>query len=193
MWVCFVIVLLQWIVELCEIVLCDKVFEFLFVLFSGMVFCFVVEGQLIDESLDVMKWVLVQNDLENWLFMLVEGWDLIEWCDGLFKCVLDCIKYVICYFDEDFEENCDFVMVFFWDLDVRIDQWIFDYLMIVDYVILLFVCQFVYIDKVWFDVQNLLFVYRWLVMFFLVLWFIDIMLKYDKWQVGDDLIFFGFV
>ena len=181
----------QQTVELREIVLRDKAPDFLSASPSGTVPCLVVDGQSIDESLDVMKWALAQNDPENWLSMPAEGWDLIDRCDGPFKRALDRTKYATRYPDEDPEKNRDLAMAFLRDLDDRIDQWIFDRPTIADYAILPFVRQFAHIDKALFDAQNLPSVHRWLATFLSAPRFTDIMSKYNKWQAGDDPIFFG--
>lgn len=48
-------------------------------------------GAVIDESLDVMRWALVQNDPLNWLRSIDDG--LIAANDGPFKASLDRYKY----------------------------------------------------------------------------------------------------
>jgi glutathione S-transferase len=48
-------------------------------------------GMVVDESLDVMRWALAQDDPENWL--LRDDAALIALCDGSFKRDLDGYKY----------------------------------------------------------------------------------------------------
>lgn len=52
------------------------------------------DGQVIAESLDIMRWALSQSDPEGWLAR--EDSRLIEANDGLFKHHLDRYKYAIC-------------------------------------------------------------------------------------------------
>lgn len=56
------------------------------------------DGGVIDESLDLLRWALSQNDPENWL-EFGQSDDLIEWCDGDFKHHLDRYKYASRYED----------------------------------------------------------------------------------------------
>lgn len=51
------------------------------------------DGQVIDESLDIMNWALAQNDPEHWLDAGDEAEKLIQWNDGEFKYYLDRYKY----------------------------------------------------------------------------------------------------
>jgi glutathione S-transferase len=50
-------------------------------------------GKVIDESLDIMRWALVQNDPEHWLNTDEDAERLIQWNDGEFKYYLDRYKY----------------------------------------------------------------------------------------------------
>lgn len=53
------------------------------------------EGQVVDQSLEIMQWALAQHDPDSWLF----GWEqpdnqmLLDTNDGLFKHWLDRYKY----------------------------------------------------------------------------------------------------
>ncbi|RJF91606.1 glutathione S-transferase [Sphingomonas cavernae] len=60
-------------------------------------------GQVLDESLDIMRWALGQNDPENWLVDDREGSEthaLIARNDGPFKHHLDRYKYATRYSDD---------------------------------------------------------------------------------------------
>ena len=58
-----------------------------------------LDGEVVDESLDVMCWALKQNDPEGWLDSEVS--DLIGENDGAFKAALDRYKYPNRFPDED--------------------------------------------------------------------------------------------
>lgn len=51
------------------------------------------DGNVIDESLDIMRWALAQNDPERWLNTDEDAEKLIQWNDGEFKYYLDRYKY----------------------------------------------------------------------------------------------------
>jgi len=59
-----------------------------------------IDGQVIDESLDVMRWALAQRDSEDWLLqqnpeLQANAFALIAENDGAFKQALDCYKYAV--------------------------------------------------------------------------------------------------
>lgn len=78
-----------------EIILRDKPPEMLAASPKGTVPVLVLtDGRVIDESLDVMHWALVQNDPESWLNAdTAETARLIAQNDGPFKHALDRYKY----------------------------------------------------------------------------------------------------
>ena len=76
-------------VELREVYLKEKPKEFLASSVSATVPCMVTQEKIIDESLDIMLWVLKKNDPQNWLKMPKIGFDLIKENDGPFKYYLD--------------------------------------------------------------------------------------------------------
>lgn len=177
-------------VELREVLLRDKAPEFLEVSASGTVPCLEVDGYAIDESLDIMRWALKKHDPEGWLDMPQEGWDLIEQADGPFKQALDRTKYASRYPDIDLRESRADAMAFLYQLEERMDDWIFDKPTIADFAILPFVRQFAFIDKTLFDAQDLPNIHRWLEDFLSSRLFNDAMVKYEKWVSGDQPIVF---
>ena len=80
-------------VEIREIVLREKPKEFLATSPSGTVPSLRLKMTVLDESLDIMKWALGQNDPTNLMEMPEYGFDLISECDGNFKRALDRTKY----------------------------------------------------------------------------------------------------
>jgi glutathione S-transferase len=79
-------------VEHREIMLRDKPAEMLAASPKGTVPVLVLpDGAVIDESLDIMRWALSQNDPDGWLGRIDDG--LIAENDGPFKAALDRYKY----------------------------------------------------------------------------------------------------
>ena len=77
-----------------EIVLRDKPAELLAESPKGTVPVLVLpNGQVIDQSLDIMLWALRQNDPYHWLENAEDALKLIAQCDGDFKFHLDRYKY----------------------------------------------------------------------------------------------------
>jgi len=171
-------------VELREIVLRDKPEAFLQASASASVPCLVTDDDVLDESLDVMKWALAQRDPGGWLDMPDEGWDWIERADGPFKDALDRTKYAPRYPGVDPLEHRALASEFLSDLDAQIDAWIFDRETLADHAILPFVRQFAFIDKRWFDAQPWPSLQGWLARYLASERFQAIMPKYDQWEDG---------
>ncbi|UWR35165.1 glutathione S-transferase [Sulfitobacter sp. W027] len=177
-------------VHLREVVLRDKPQAFLEASPSATVPCLVTESGPIDESLDIMKWALAQNDPEGWLDMPPEGHDWIARADGPFKNALDRTKYAIRYPEEDPRDQCRKAAAFLHDLDTQLGEWIFDRPTLADYAILPFVRQFAFIDRAWFGAQDWPAVRGWLDRFLESSRFESVMDKYPQWQPGDALVSF---
>jgi glutathione S-transferase len=81
--------------ELREVVLSDKPAEMLAISAKGTVPVLqLTDGQVIDESLDLMHWALQQSDPEHWLNVNEDETQLLIKCnDGEFKQNLDRYKY----------------------------------------------------------------------------------------------------
>jgi glutathione S-transferase len=89
-----------------EVVLRDKPAEMLAASPKATVPVLVLpNGQVIDQSLDIMLWALRQNDPYGWLEHEKEALDLIVQCDGDFKYHLDRYKYPNRY--EKDGQTCD--------------------------------------------------------------------------------------
>lgn len=180
-------------VELREILLRDKAPEFLATSPSGTVPCLKVDDQVIDESLDVMKWALGQNDPQNWLDMPDEGHALIATADGPFKQALDRTKYHVRYADADPEAERAKAYAFLADINDQLGPkaYLFkDSPSLADMAILPFVRQFANIDKPRFDADVGPNTARWLESFLASDRFAAIMPKYPVWASGDAPTFF---
>lgn len=171
-----------------EIVLRDKAPEFLAASPKGTVPVVVDQGQVIEESLDVMKWALARNDPDGWLDMPDAGHALIAQSDGPFKTALDHTKYANRYPDQDAALARNAASEYLWQLDDILagNDWLFGAKpTLADFAILPFVRQFANIDRDWFDAQGWTHLQRWLDAFLASDQFAGIMTKYPKWQAGD--------
>ncbi|KEJ90485.1 glutathione S-transferase [Sulfitobacter donghicola] len=177
-------------VELREVVLRDKPEAFLAVSPSATVPCLVDKALVVDESLDIMKWALDQNDPQGWLDMPEAGHDWIARADGPFKHALDRTKYATRYPDEDATKHRNDACIFLCDLDQALGPWIFDQPSLADYAILPFVRQFAFIDKAWFDAQPWPNLHAWLGAFLASEDFQAIMPKFEQWQPQSAPVFF---
>ena len=180
-------------VTLREIVLRDKPAPFLAASAKGTVPVLQLSDRVIDESRDIMIWVLTQNDPESWLDMPQVGMDLIATCEGPFKQALDHTKYAVRFPDLDTAEQREKAMVFLRVLNERLEKT--PYLMggqirLADMAILPFVRQFANTDRLWFDAQNLGPLTAWLDAFLVSDRFARIMTKYAPWQDGQDDVLF---
>jgi glutathione S-transferase len=157
------------------------------------------DGEVIDESLAIMRWALSQADPEGWL----EGADntLIERNDGPFKQALDRYKYPTRYPDEARGDEVTFQldhrthgMAFLQDLDARLGGRAFlcgERPTLTDIAIFPFVRQFANTDRDWFDAQGLPHVQEWLETHLASDIFAAIMAKFAPWKAGDPQVIFG--
>ena len=171
-------------VEIREVYLKEKPKEFFFFFVSATVPCMVTQEKIIDESLDIMLWVLKKNDPQNWLKMPKIGFDLIKENDGPFKHYLDQTKYYSRYPEINPEESRKKASIFLIKLENMMDN---NYLFgndpsLADMAILPFVRQFANTDFEWFEKQNWPNVKKWLNKFISSEIFNLIQIKYDKWS-----------
>lgn len=177
-------------VALREILLRDKPAAFLAASPSGTVPCLVTRDSVIDESLDIMKWALAQSDPQGLLTMPAQGHDLIAQNDGPFKFALDRCKYASRYPDHDPDTQRAAALDFLHRLEGQLDIWLFAQPSLADFAILPFVRQFAFIDKSWFDAQDLPKVQAWLTRFLTSAAFAHVMQKNAVWAPdAQDVIF----
>ncbi len=186
-------------VELREIVLRDKAPEFLAASPSATVPCLVTgEGDVIDESLDIMLWALRRHDPESWLAPEAASMEdmqaLIGRIDGPFKRHLDRYKYDTRYEDADREDERAEASRYLFDLNGRLSgsPWLFgSRASLADFAILPFVRQFANTDRTWFEAQDWPSLLRWLSAFEASDRFAAIMPKVSRWQAGAEPVVFG--
>ncbi len=184
--------------ELREIVLRDKAPEFVEVSPKATVPVLVLsDGQVVEESLDVMQLVLEGNDPEDWLVPQYGSADemdaLIAECDGPFKTALDRYKYSTRYDNADREEERSAGSQFLEKLDgiLADSPHLFgERPCLADTAIAPFVRQFAHTDKAWFDAQPWPHLQRWLDAFIVSERFRSIFKKYPKWENGDPVTVF---
>ncbi|SEV90446.1 Glutathione S-transferase [Aliiroseovarius sediminilitoris] len=174
-------------VELREILLRDKPQAFLDASPTATVPCLVTAKGVLDESYDIMRWALAQNDPEGLCDMPDAGFDLIESFDGPFKRALDLTKYAVRHPDSDPEVTRAEAMAMLTGLEAQLaNGWLYGRTpTLADFATLPFVRQFAMIDKPRFDTQATPRISAWLETFLASDRLADVMQKYPPWQTGD--------
>jgi glutathione S-transferase len=191
------IVAAQFEVELREVELRNKPESLLLVSPKGTVPVLVLDnGQVLDESLDIMSWALQQNDSEHWLktAWLIDARTLIQWNDGDFKYYLDRYKYADRYPDFSALEYRRQAERFLAELEQHLHQNAYlcgNHFSLADAAILPFIRQFAAVDSVWFESAPYPFIQQWLNEFVAGNRFIAAMTKYEPWKPDDSPIKFG--
>ncbi len=150
------------------------------------------DGEVIDESIDVMRWALAQNDPEGWLER--DDSALIAANDGPFKHHLDRYKYPNRYENCDAAEYRAAAMEHLRVLEDRLaDQ---PYLSghkrgLTDLAIIPFVRQFAATDREWFAAQPLPKLQSWLAALLETPLFNRVMDKLPPWVPGDEPVYFA--
>jgi glutathione S-transferase len=177
-------------VEIREISLRDKPQSMLLASPKGTVPVLIKQnGEVLDQSLDIMKWALNQRDAENWMLMsypelMLQSDALIAENDGIFKRALDQYKYA--------DRNPEFPMehyraqggLFLNQLEEMLSyhQYLFrDRISQADIAIFPFVRQFRMVDEKWFDASQYQKVNAWLSKLKDSQLFNDIMQKHPVW------------
>lgn len=143
-------------VDIREISLRDKPAHMLRVSPKGTVPVLVlVDGKVIDQSLEIMRWALQQSDLDGWLPLdAVETEQLIAENDSSFKQALDKYKYAIRFPEQSVQDYRSQGEVFLSKLEEKLEKARFligDTLSLADIAIFPFVRQFAGVDAAWFE------------------------------------------
>ncbi|MHB2248288.1 glutathione S-transferase [Pseudomonas fitomaticsae] len=141
-------------VEIVEVSLKAKPAQMLAISPKGTVPVLDAGGQVIDESLEIMRWALAQNDPDNWLL----GGDsriaeLIEANDQVFKVHLNRYKYAERYPEQPMEVYRAEGALFLQQLDELLkgrDYLLTEHPSLADVALLPFVRQFAHVDREWF-------------------------------------------
>lgn len=148
------------------------------------------DGQVIDESLDVMLWALQNNDPAQWLAPgMAEMQPLLDVNDGPFKHHLDRYKYPGRYDDVDAEHHREQALLCLMPLDAQLQKTAYlfgEHPSLVDAAIFPFVRQFAATDAEWFDQQPLAGLHRWRAYWAQSELFKRAMTRWPQWKTGDQ-------
>lgn len=180
-------------VELREVKLAAKPPELLAASPKGTVPVLVLaEGQVIEQSLDIMRWALARCDPEDWL----AGDDaaLIATNDGAFKHHLDRAKYPGRYDEGSETDHRAAALALLSPLEARLAEAPFltgETRALTDVALLPFIRQFAGIEPEWFAAQPLRHLQDWLARLLDSDLFAAVMGKYVPWQAGGPPVLFG--
>ncbi len=180
--------------QLREIILRDKPAHMLEISPKGTVPVLQLpNGHVIEESIEIMQYVLEQSDPHQWLGQNEEEQQdikgLIAHNDGDFKKALDRYKYTDRYEDavhEDEQQKCLKTLT---ALNHRLGENIYlcaDRQTLADWAIMPFIRQCRIANIAWFDAQELPHLHKWLKNALESALFLSVMTKYPQWQEGDD-------
>ncbi|UZE96429.1 glutathione S-transferase [Alkalimarinus alittae] len=177
-------------VALREIELKNKPLELLTASAKGTVPVLILpDGQVIDESRDIMLWALAQNDPDNWMpalnsVLYKEAISLIDQNDGEFKGYLDRYKYADRYPEHPEAHYRSQGELFLAELDARLQtsQYLLgEQLSVADIAIMPFIRQFAHVDMAWFRQTQYAALQTWLDLLLASTLFNRIMEKYKPW------------
>ena len=176
--------------EIREIKLSNKPKEMLAISPKGTVPVLILEnGDILDESLDVMLWAIEQGNLRN-LFNLgkKEILDLIKINDGEFKDAIDRYKYSSLYPEKPMIEYRKMGELFLEKIESYLEKNKFIFgknISLADLAIFPFIRQFCRVDIDWFNSSLFKKIKEWTLFFEGSENFIDIMRKIKPWTTGD--------
>ena len=144
------------------------------------------DGEVLDESYDVMRWALRQHDPENWLRPELEEETnaLVKENDFNFKPKLDRYKYADRYPARTADEYRADGEHFLLRLQQRLlnQRYLFgNEMTLADVAVFPFVRQFAHVDKAWFDQADYPDLQRWLESFLRSELFQQVMIKIPVW------------
>lgn len=153
-------------------------------------------GSVMDESWDILKWALQQNDPDNWLGedneFLLDAEILIETNDFSFKEDLDHYKYADRFPEHSQEHYRQACEVFIEELEEMLSENKFllaDQLTLADIGVFPYVRQFSLVNKDWFEQSSYTHVKTWLNNLIDSELFQDVFQKHALWKTGDDAIY----
>jgi glutathione S-transferase len=150
------------------------------------------DGQLIDESLDVMVWSLSRSDPEHWLDIDAASNRLIQRCDEEFKPLLDRYKYADRHPHLSQLEHRIRAEVFLRELNQLLSLNAYlsnEHSRLTDVAIFPFIRQFAGVDAAWFERSEYSFVRNWLNKMLCNPLFQKVMQKYPFWRPGDEAVY----
>ena len=176
-------------VMLREVLLKDKPVELLAASPKATVPVLVLsDGQVIEESLDIMQWALEYRDPLGWLDGVALDSEWISKCDGDFKHWLDRYKYAERHPEhsaEGYRKNAEgFIQKL--EEQLSVSDWMGgDAANAVDIALFPFIRQFAGVDPSWWQNAPYPSVRRWLENWLNSELFSAIMIKYRRWESGQ--------
>ena len=152
------------------------------------------DGKVLDESLDIMQWAIKQGEQKLYEDKLNEQNQLIKYNDTKFKYWLDKYKYHVRYLEhsrEYYQRKCSKTLAEY-DMRLRENAYLMgDRIGLADIAIFPFIRQCANVDQNWFNNKypNL---NRWLEIWKQSRLFKSVMMKYNQWRLGDELLIVNF-
>ncbi len=181
--------------ELREIVLRNKPKEMISISKKGTVPVLqLIDGKVIDESLDIMLWALQQADPDNWLnIKQQDAILLIEKNDNQFTQYLDRYKYFQRYSQKPqlyYRKRAEEFIVL---LETNLKGHngiglVSNHISLADVAIFPFIRQFAHVDWEWFSNSQYKYLISWLLKFEESELFLLVMKKYKLWQLNNDVV-----
>ena len=152
------------------------------------------DGKVLDESLDIMRWAIKQGEQKLYEDKLNEQNQLIKYNDTKFKYWLDKYKYHVRYLEhsrEYYQRKCSKTLA---EYDMRLREKAYlmgDRIRLADIAIFPFIRQCANVDQNWFNNKypNL---NQWLEIWKQSRLFKSVMMKYNQWRLGDELLIVNF-
>jgi len=152
------------------------------------------DGKVLDESLDIMRWAIKQGEQKLYEDKLNEQNQLIKYNDTKFKYWLDKYKYHVRYLEhsrEYYQRKCSKTLAEY-DMRLRGNAYLMgDRIRLADIAIFPFIRQCANVDQNWFNNKypNL---NQWLEIWKQSRIFKAVMMKYNQWKLGDELLIVNF-
>lgn len=178
-------------VQLREIILKEKPQELLAISTKGTVPVLQLNnGEVLDESLDIMAWAISQKDPDNWLSHNLNSMlSLIDENDFEFKPWLDKYKYTDRFPDNSetyYREQCEEFLLQL-ELRLKLNGYLFSSsLSLADIAILPFIRQFALVNEQWFKESPYSNLQKWLYLLIEAPLFQSVMHKYPLWLVKQQ-------
>ncbi|MCJ8339627.1 MAG: glutathione S-transferase [Pseudomonadales bacterium] len=146
-------------------------------------------GQVIEQSLDIMFWALEQRDPDQWLLDKPDPLILIEQCDLQFKPWLDKYKYADRHLEHNLDHYrqhcCEYLTIL--ERQLGNQPYLFgSKKSVADAAIFPFIRQFAHVDRDWFYQSDYPQLQAWLTAQIDSVLFKEIMQKYPAWQLGQQ-------
>jgi len=152
------------------------------------------DGKVLDESLDIMRWAIKQGEQKLYEDKLNEQNQLIKYNDTKFKYWLDKYKYHVRYLEhsrEYYQRKCSKTLAEY-DMRLRENAYLMgDRIRLADIAIFPFIRQCANVDQNWFN-NNYPNLNQWLEIWKQSRLFKSVMMKYNQWKLGDELLIVNF-